>query len=186
MLRKKNFNILGRWGGVHEKPIQRGHCLKEGPWPVFWFKGGLGKKEGGGGFEGGLIPQCTLWDNLNKLRAKLSLFMKSGQFMSYSKGNKLIKKIYKNCGLKTSFKLLSVFKRLSTTSLGKFLRKSTYIRYVIAELSKLVQISMLASSDSFKKKGWPLFYRIFFKTILQCYINWPNFITRLFSSHVIQ
>ena len=81
---------------------------------------------------------------------------------------------------------LSVFKRLSTTSLGKFLRKSTYIRYVIAELSKLVQISMLASSDSFKKKGWPLFYRIFFKTILQCYINWPNFITRLFSSNVIQ
>ena len=45
-------------GGVHEKPIQRGHCLKEGPWPVFWFKGGLGKKEGGGGFEGDWYPNA--------------------------------------------------------------------------------------------------------------------------------
>ena len=31
----------------------------------------------------------------------------------------------------------------------KFLKKSTYIRYVIAKLSKLAQISMLASTDSF-------------------------------------
>ena len=31
----------------------------------------------------------------------------------------------------------------------KFLKQFTYIRYVIANLSKLVQISMLASSDPF-------------------------------------
>ena len=107
--------------------------------------------------------------------------MKSGQFMSYSKGNKLIKKIYKNCCLKTSFRLFKCFQKVKHNLFWKmnFLRKSTYIRYVIAELSKLIQISILASSDSFKKNGWPLFYRIFFKTILQCYINWPNFITRL-------
>ena len=30
-----------------------------------------------------------------------------------------------------------------------FLKKSTYIRYVIAELTKLAQISLLASTDSF-------------------------------------
>ena len=31
----------------------------------------------------------------------------------------------------------------------KFLKKSTYIRYIIAKLSKLAQISMLAATDSF-------------------------------------
>ena len=43
----------------------------------------------------------------------------------------------------------------------KFLKWATYIRYVIAKLSKFVQISMLASSDSFLqmilskfKKDW--------------------------------
>ena len=45
---------MERWGGgVHEKPIKRGDCLKKwGAWTVCKFKGGLGKKEGGG-FEGG-------------------------------------------------------------------------------------------------------------------------------------
>ena len=48
VLRMKNFNILGglpkKWG-LGQLPDLRG---------------GLGKKEGGGIFEGGLIPQCTL------------------------------------------------------------------------------------------------------------------------------
>ena len=38
-------------------------CLKRGggAWTVCRFiKGGLGKKEGGGVFEGELIPQCIL------------------------------------------------------------------------------------------------------------------------------
>ena len=39
-----------------------GDCLKRGAWTVCRFKGGFGKKEGGGVFEGGgwLILQCTL------------------------------------------------------------------------------------------------------------------------------
>ena len=39
-------------------------CLKRGGGGYGQFadlKGGLGKKEGGGVFEEGLIPQCTLW-----------------------------------------------------------------------------------------------------------------------------
>ena len=60
----KNFNIFGvhqktqvLGGGVHEKPIYRGGCLKRGggAWTVCRFKGGgLGKDKGGGGvFKGG-------------------------------------------------------------------------------------------------------------------------------------
>ena len=68
VLRMKNFNIFGvHWkiqllGGVHEKPISRGDCLKrEGLEQLVDLREGLGKKEGGGVFEGGgLIPQCTL------------------------------------------------------------------------------------------------------------------------------
>ena len=39
-----------------------GDCVKKwGAWRACRFKGELGKKEGGGVFEGeGLIPQCTL------------------------------------------------------------------------------------------------------------------------------
>ena len=39
----------------------RGGIAQKGAWTVCRFKGGLGKKEGGGVFEGGLTPQCTLW-----------------------------------------------------------------------------------------------------------------------------
>ena len=45
---------------VPEKQIYRGNCLKRGSWTGCRFKGGLDEKEGGGVFEGGLIPQCTL------------------------------------------------------------------------------------------------------------------------------
>ena len=38
----------------------------------------------------------------------------------------------------------------------KFLKQSTYIRYVIAKLSKLVQVSMLASSSILKTFLWKL------------------------------
>ena len=40
--------------------------------------------------------------------------------MSYSKRNNFIKKIYKNCGLKTSSRSFCVCKELSTTSTGKW------------------------------------------------------------------
>ena len=64
VLSMKNFNIFGvHWkirllGGL-EKPIYRGNCLKRGgAWTVCWFKGGLGKKEGGGVFEGVWYPNA--------------------------------------------------------------------------------------------------------------------------------
>ena len=67
---------------------------------------------------------------MNNLRCKVSLLMKFGQFMSYSKGNNFIKKFYKNCSLKT----------ISNHSLYwkiNFLKSSTYIIYVIAKLIKI-------------------------------------------------
>ena len=56
---------------------------------------------------------------LNDCRRKLSQLMKFGQFMSYSKENNFIKKLYTNCDLKTSSRLFCVFKELSATFLGK-------------------------------------------------------------------
>ena len=49
---EKSFFLMGG-GGIHKKPICRGNCLKRGAWAVCRFKGGLGKKEEGGFFEGG-------------------------------------------------------------------------------------------------------------------------------------
>ena len=42
---------------------------KKGAWTVCRFKGrrGLGKKEGGDAFEGGLIPQCTLCNKIKMI-----------------------------------------------------------------------------------------------------------------------
>ena len=66
----KNFNILGieksnfqvgvRGGGSWKTNIKGGDYLKREAWTVYWFKGGLAKKEGGRVFEGGLRPQGTL------------------------------------------------------------------------------------------------------------------------------
>ena len=59
----KKFNI--KWvtkkpifrGGGHEKPIYRGKLSKKGALGQFEdLSRGLGKREGGGVFEGGLIP----------------------------------------------------------------------------------------------------------------------------------
>ena len=51
---------------------------------------------------------------------------------------------YKNCNLKTSPRPFCVCKELDITSIGKlFFKQAIYIRYVIAKLSKFVQISLL-------------------------------------------
>ena len=44
-------------GGVHEKPIYRGDCLKKGAWIVCRFKEGGPWQERGSVFDGELIPQ---------------------------------------------------------------------------------------------------------------------------------
>ena len=52
-------------------------------------------------------------------RSKYSLSMKFGQFMSYCKRNKIIKKFYKICDRKTSPRLFCVCKELGITSIEK-------------------------------------------------------------------
>ena len=81
---------------------------------------------------------------LNNLRGKqsvneISLLMKFGQFTSYSKGNNFIKKISKNCGLKTSSRLFLVCKELSTTLLENGIFEAIYY-YQICN-SKTIKIS---------------------------------------------
>ena len=50
----KNLIFRGRqWGSG--KPNTEGDCLKRGVWTVCRFKGELGKEEGGGVLEGGLV-----------------------------------------------------------------------------------------------------------------------------------
>ena len=76
--RMKNFNIFGvhklRFqGGIHEKPIYWENCLKRGGRTFCRFKEvGRSKKEGvvslrGGRGGGGLIPQCTLCDEVDNV-----------------------------------------------------------------------------------------------------------------------
>ena len=64
---------------------------------------------------------------------------------------KIIKTFCKNCNLKTSSRPFFVCKEFKQNLYWKlkFLKQATYIRYVIAELSKSVQISMQTSSDCF-------------------------------------
>ena len=65
-----------------------------------------------------------------------------------------IKKFCKNCGLKTKSRPFYICEELSSFYWKmKFLKQPSYIRYVRAKLSKLVQISMLTSSDSFLQRG---------------------------------
>ena len=68
--------------------------------------------------------------------------MKFDKYISYYKRKNFTKKVYKNCDLKTSSRPLRVFKESSTTSLGKWNFWSKLLRYVIAKLSKFIQISM--------------------------------------------
>ena len=79
--------------------------------------------------------------------------MKFGQFMSCY-NNKIIKKFYKNCDLRTSSRPLYVCKELNKTSIGKsnILKQATNIRYVIAKLSKSIQIRVQTSLNSFLQK----------------------------------
>ena len=83
-----------------------------------------------------------------------SLLMKFGQFMSYYKRKKFIKKFFKNCSVKTSSRSFCVCKELSRTSIGKWnlWTKLLNIRHVIAKLLKFVQRSMMTSSKSFLQR----------------------------------
>ena len=66
------------------------------------------------------------------------------------KKKKIINKFHKNCCLKTSFRPFSVCSKICTTSRKmKLLKQVSNIRYVLAKLSKFVQISTQTSWDCF-------------------------------------
>ena len=73
--------------------------------------------------------------------------MKFGQFVSYYKRKNCIKKIYKNFGLKTSSRSFWVANNEHNFYWEmKLLKQAIYNRYVVANLSKFVQISILTST----------------------------------------
>ena len=127
---------------------------------------------------------------LNNLGSRHSLLMKSGQVMSCEKRKIFIKKFYKNCHLKTSSTFFRVWKEMNRNFIGK-LNQLAYVRFLITKRSKFVKIIMYTSSDSFLqrilwklKRAWisrPYFSQNFLIMIflLQSYINWPYFITKL-------
>ena len=124
--------------------------------------------------------------------------MKFGQFMSYYKRKIFIKKFYKNCDLKTSFRLFCVCKELSATPYWKmkFLKQPSHIKYVITNDQNLSKSACIPPQIPF--------YRGFFENLkglgtsfqatffIKCfdesfsfvilhgqYYIWPNFITKL-------
>ena len=54
------IRLLGR-GEFTKKQIEGGILWKGGLNSLQIRRGGVGKKDGGGVFEGGLVPQYTLW-----------------------------------------------------------------------------------------------------------------------------
>ena len=99
------------------------------------------------------MPKNKKYISLINLGSKHSLLMKCGQYMSYYERKSFIKKFHKNCNLlKTSFKqVLLCLQRIKHNFYWKmkFLKQATYIRYVITNLSKFVQISKVTSTESF-------------------------------------
>ena len=65
--------------------------------------------------------------SLNNLRSKHSLFMKFSQFMLYYKRKNFIKKLSKNCGLKTSSRPFSVCKELKQLLLENEIFEASYL-----------------------------------------------------------
>ena len=66
---KKSFNITGIFTEKLKNQVFRqagmgGVRKKQWIWTVCRFKWGIWQKRGGGVFEGGLKPQCTLWCSL--------------------------------------------------------------------------------------------------------------------------
>ena len=113
--------------------------------------------------------------------------------MSHYKAKKFMKKICKNCSLKTSSRFFCVCKKLSTASVENEIFEASYLYHIFN--SKAIKICpnqhvhllrFLFTEDSLNiKKGLELVSRphcsqnFLINFIEQYYINWPNFITRL-------
>ena len=110
--------------------------------------------------------------------------------MLYSNRNNFIRNFYKNCGLKTGSTPFCVCKELSTTSIGKcilLLKHSTYIRHEskITSNQRPPQIPFYRGFlVNYKGPGTRFQATIFIdffdkKFYFVMFINWPNFVTRL-------
>ena len=79
--------------------------------------------------------------------------MKFDEFMSYYKRKNLIEKFHKNW-LVNQFQALLCLQKIKHNFYWKmkFVRQATYNRYVIAKLSKFVQISKQTFSDCFLRR----------------------------------
>ena len=112
--------------------------------------------------------------------------------MSYYKRQNFIKKFHKKNAPKLSSRRFFCLQRIKHNHCCKMklVKQGTYIRHVLAKLSKFVQISTLTSSDSFLQRilgkltklelvSRPYFLQNILIILLQHYTKWPNFITRL-------
>ena len=88
--------------------------------------------------------------SLNNLGSKYSLLMKFGQFMSYYKRKKNHPKIIQKLRPENQFQAFLYLQRIKHNFYQKmkFLKQATCIRYVVAKISKFVQISKLTSTES--------------------------------------
>ena len=87
--------------------------------------------------------------------------MKSGQFMSYFKRKKIVKKIYKNCDQKTSSRPFCVCKELRTASVGKGIFWNKLL--ILVCISKAIKICSNQHTDLLKiKKGLELVSQVIF------------------------
>ena len=85
----------------------------------------------------------------NNLGSKHSLLLKFGQFVILQE-KKFHQKFLQKLRPENQFHALLRLQRIKNNFYWtmKFLKQATFIRYVIAKLSKFVQISTLTSSDS--------------------------------------
>ena len=105
--------------------------------------------------------------------------MKFAQVISYYKRKKFIETLCKNWDLKTSSRPFLCLKRSKHNIYWKneILKQATYIRYVIANLSTYRPPQVLFYRGFFENHfSYSFLINIF---LLQYYIKWPDFITRL-------
>ena len=98
------------------------------------------------------MPKHTFYKKyvlLNNLQSKHSLAMKFCEFMPYYNRKMFIKKFYKKCDLTQVPGPFVFMKKLYWKM--KFLKQADYIEYVMAKLSKYVEIGKQTFTDSFSQ-----------------------------------
>ena len=112
-----------------EEPIYRGDCMKRGTWTVCRFRDSLGKKEEGGCFWEGLIPQCTLWlKNILIVYSFISSILTSNKIYTFV----YMQHIFQNPRTKENFQEQSFFLYKNS-----FSNLFTYLKHLLSYLSRL-------------------------------------------------